>query len=262
MERLWTAKKIVQAQVHPDTGEIIPPPFRMSGFVPFGTPIVVGVLLAGSSPYQNIFWQWMNQSHNAAVNYFNRNATASTTNKDALLSYAAAVTTAVSVSVAMGKVTQKIDAPVLTRFVPFVAVATANIANIVMMRRAELSQGINVYSPLTGKPYGKSLVAANKAIRETAISRVFLPIPILVLSPVMMLGIERAFPRVARVPRLRIPVQAAVITNNFLLGLPISLSLFEQEGQVAVKDLELDIQKRLTMEGIDQPQYLSYNKGL
>ena len=32
-EKLWQAKKIKDAIIHPDTGEIIPRPFRMSGYV-------------------------------------------------------------------------------------------------------------------------------------------------------------------------------------------------------------------------------------
>ena len=41
-EALWEARKIKEAILHPDTNEVVPMPFRMSGFVPFGTPIVVG----------------------------------------------------------------------------------------------------------------------------------------------------------------------------------------------------------------------------
>ncbi|VDM66482.1 unnamed protein product [Strongylus vulgaris] len=33
---LWRAQQIKQAILHPDTGEKVLPPFRMSGFVPFG----------------------------------------------------------------------------------------------------------------------------------------------------------------------------------------------------------------------------------
>lgn len=35
-QQLWEAQKIKSAILHPDTGEKIPPPFRMSGYVPFG----------------------------------------------------------------------------------------------------------------------------------------------------------------------------------------------------------------------------------
>ena len=42
---LWAAQKVKQAIIHPDTGERIIMPFRMSGYVPFGTPIVSVILL-------------------------------------------------------------------------------------------------------------------------------------------------------------------------------------------------------------------------
>lgn len=35
-KELWRAQKIKQAILHPDTNEKVLPPFRMSGFVPFG----------------------------------------------------------------------------------------------------------------------------------------------------------------------------------------------------------------------------------
>lgn len=73
-EQLWAAKKIKDAIIHPDTGEVIPMPFRMSGFVPFGTPVVVGLLLPNQTLVTTLFWQWLNQTHNALVNYSNRNA--------------------------------------------------------------------------------------------------------------------------------------------------------------------------------------------
>ena len=72
---LWKAKKIKDAIIHPDTGEKILMPFRMSGYVPFGTVTVIGMLLPGASVGKVIFWQAVNQTHNACVNYANRNAT-------------------------------------------------------------------------------------------------------------------------------------------------------------------------------------------
>jgi sideroflexin-5 len=48
---------------------------RMSGYVPFNSPILAGLLMPNPTMAQTIFWQWLNQSHNACVNYANRNAT-------------------------------------------------------------------------------------------------------------------------------------------------------------------------------------------
>ena len=39
-DQWWLAQKIVRATVHPDTGEVVPAPFRCCGFVPFGSGIV------------------------------------------------------------------------------------------------------------------------------------------------------------------------------------------------------------------------------
>ena len=36
--KLWEAQRISSAALHPDTGDSIPPPFRMSGYVPFNGP--------------------------------------------------------------------------------------------------------------------------------------------------------------------------------------------------------------------------------
>lgn len=47
----------------------------MSGYVPFNSPIVAGMLMKNPTTAQIVFWQWINQSHNACVNFANRNAT-------------------------------------------------------------------------------------------------------------------------------------------------------------------------------------------
>lgn len=75
LEHVILKVSLFQAIIHPDTGEKILMPFRMSGYVPFGTPMVVGMLLPNQTIFSTIFWQWLNQSHNACVNYSNRNAT-------------------------------------------------------------------------------------------------------------------------------------------------------------------------------------------
>ena len=67
---LWEAKRIKDAIIHPVTGEKMFLPGRMSAFVPVNTVPTVGMLLAKSSA-QTVFWQWVNQSYNVAVNFSN-----------------------------------------------------------------------------------------------------------------------------------------------------------------------------------------------
>lgn len=66
---LWEARRLVDAAVHPDTGDIIPRPFRMSGYVPYNGPICVA-MVASTSTMPLLFWSWVNQSQNALVNYY------------------------------------------------------------------------------------------------------------------------------------------------------------------------------------------------
>jgi hypothetical protein len=56
-EQLWKAQKLKSAIFHPDTDEKILPPFRMSGFVPFGWITVTGMLLPNPSWPTILFWQ-------------------------------------------------------------------------------------------------------------------------------------------------------------------------------------------------------------
>ncbi|GBG27910.1 Sideroflexin-5 [Hondaea fermentalgiana] len=255
-DELWKARKIVRSTLHPDSGEAILPPFRMSGFVPFGTPIVVGMLLA-QTPAQNVFWQWANQSHNAAVNYSNRNMSAPSSTKDIATSYTVAVSSAITVSLIMDRVVKRLRAPVLQRFVPFIAVASANILNVGFMRRMELESGITVFDEV-GKELGQSVMAAKKALAETAVTRVVLPVPILVLSPLLLMATEKLIPAVKQKPGLRIAAQATLVSCCFMLGLPLSLSLFRERGTLAISDLEPELRAKCP-----SPQgEVYYSKGL
>ncbi|XP_063765575.1 sideroflexin-5a isoform X2 [Eleginops maclovinus] len=127
--QLWQAQKIKQAIIHPDTGEKILMPFRMSGFIPFGTPVVVGLLLPNQTLVSTIFWQWLNQSHNACVNYSNRNASKPAPASKFFQGYLGAVTSAVSIAVGLNALIQKSSrfSPttrlLVQRFIPFPAVA-------------------------------------------------------------------------------------------------------------------------------------------
>nr|XP_009922284.1 PREDICTED: sideroflexin-5 isoform X2 [Haliaeetus albicilla] len=237
-KELWGAQKIKQAIIHPDTNETIFMPFRMSGYIPFGTPIVVGLLLPNQTLASTVFWQWLNQSHNACVNYANRNATKVGLN--VLVQRANKFTPATRL--------------LIQRFVPFPAVASANICNVVLMRHTELEEGIDVLDN-NGNIVGSSRIAAKHALLETALTRVVLPMPILVLPPIIMSILEKTSLLRSR-PRMILPVQSLVCLAAFGLALPLAISLFPQMSEIETSRLEPEIALATTSKTV------VYNKGL
>lgn len=259
-KQLWEAQKIKQAIIHPDTNEKIFMPFRMSGYIPFGTPIVVGLLLPNQTLVSTVFWQWLNQSHNACVNYANRNATKPTPTSGFILGYLGAVGSAVSIAVGLNIMIRKANkfSPatrhLVQRFVPFPAVASANVCNVVLMRHNELGKGIDVLDA-DGEVVGSSRIAAQHALLETALTRIALPMPILVLPPFVMSFLEKTA-LLRSHPRLVLPVHSLVCLAAFGLALPLAISLFPQTSEIEASKLEPEIAAATTS------KILTYNKGL
>uniref|UniRef100_A0AAQ6ACV5 Sidoreflexin n=1 Tax=Amphiprion ocellaris TaxID=80972 RepID=A0AAQ6ACV5_AMPOC len=246
--------KQTKAIIHPDTGEKILMPFRMSGRV------VVGLLLPNQTLVSTVFWQWLNQSHNACVNYSNRNASKPAPVTKFVQGYLGAVTSAVSIAVGLNVLIQKANRfnpttrLLVQRFIPFPAVASANVCNVVLMRHTELSEGISVLDD-NGNVVGTSKVAARHALLETALTRVVLPMPILVLPPMIMAVLEK-LPLLQKHRRLVLPVHSLVCLAAFSLALPLAISLFPQMSQISVDQLEPEIAMATDR------KIVTYNKGL
>ena len=89
-----------------------------------------------------VLGQWLNQTYNAQMNYFNRNATSSYTVEDILKGYASAVTVSITLGLCLQAIFRpKIDkissAPLqlLARSVlTAIAAGSAGSANVLMMR--------------------------------------------------------------------------------------------------------------------------------
>jgi len=171
---------------------------------------------------------------------------------------------------------------VVRRFIPYPAVATANTCNIFLMRRSEMVTGISVTDE-KGNHLANSTEAATKgwltttsflettlssfplslfpvAIKETALTRIVLPGPILIIPPIVMGLIEKTSLLVKR-PALRIPVHAAVVTAAFGMALPLAISVFPQTSSIEVSKLEPALQNLVGPDG-KKLERVYYNKGL
>ena len=145
IRELRTAETVLSTAIHPDTGEFIPWPMRMSSFIPMNMPITFGLIIAAPTPLNTIFWQWVNQTYNAAVNYGNRNATSVYTKEDLVKSYTAATVTSIGVALGVRKMLEKRTRSmkgakllVFNSFSSFLAISSAGFLNAYLMRQTEL----------------------------------------------------------------------------------------------------------------------------
>jgi tricarboxylate carrier len=279
---LWKCKKIRDTMIHPDTGEIIPRPFRMSGFLPFNSPICLGALMA-TTPATILCSQWLNQTHNALINYYNGNKTQPTDYVTLGQGYVGAVTGACGVSLGLKTIIDRsssipdIKKIKLQRFVALPAIITAAAINVILMRRNELTTGINVYTEqkndndtgMTIVIAGSSQIAAKKALTEMVISRMILPLPVFLLPPIGLSIIDNLSIHSTTLTRLMqknkhttLVLNTIFILLGFSFGLPATIALFPQIGTIQTNELESKFHHLKDSHTGKVIQSFKYNKGL
>lgn len=256
---LWKAKKIVDSTLHPDTGEPVFLPFRMSCFVLSNLVVTAGMLTPGLKTTGTLLWQITNQSLNVAINNANANKSTPLSVSKITQSYFLAVGASCSVALGLNALVPRLKRvspatkTVLTRLVPFAAVASAGALNVFLMRGEEMRQGIDVYPVLSeadkakltaeGKSessvasLGKSKKAATLAVSETALSRVLNSSPIMVIPPLILVRLQKQ-EWLKRNPRLTLPVNLGLILGTSLFALPLALAAFPQRQAVDASSLE------------------------
>ncbi|GME99932.1 unnamed protein product [[Candida] boidinii] len=189
---LWRAKRILDSTIHPDTGETVVLPFRMSSCVLSNLVVTAGMLTPGLGNIGTVFWQIANQSLNVAINTANANKSHPLSTKQLITNYFLAVGASCGVALGLNSVVPRLKKInpntklILSRLVPFAAVVSAGIVNVFLMRGEEIRKGISVYSK-DGENLGNSKIAALNAVGETAASRVINATPIMVIPPLILL---------------------------------------------------------------------------
>uniref|UniRef100_A0A8C9GDQ8 Sideroflexin 2 n=1 Tax=Piliocolobus tephrosceles TaxID=591936 RepID=A0A8C9GDQ8_9PRIM len=238
VEQLLYAKKLYDSAFHPDTGEKMNVIGRMSFQLPGGMIITGFMLQFYRTMPAVIFWQWVNQSFNALVNYTNRNAASPVSVRQMTVSYFTATTTAVATAVGMNMLTKKAP-PLVGRWVPFAAVAAANCVNIPMMRQQELIQGICV-KDRNENEIGHSRRAAAIGITQVVISRITMSAPGMILLPVVMERLEKLH-FMQKVKVLHAPLQVMLCGYFLIFMVPVACGLFPQKCELPVSYLEPEL---------------------
>lgn len=222
-----------------------------------------------------ILWQITNQSLNVAINSANANKSTALSTSELVRSYFAAVSASCTVAVGLNALVPRLKrlSPntrlILTRLVPFAAVATAGALNVFLMRGEEIRRGIDVFPvqseaqkaerEKTGETVpsvGKSKKAATLAVGETALSRVLNATPIMVLPPLLLVRFQKQDWLKSR-PRLVLPVNLGLIFVTSIFALPFALAAFPQRQAVSAKTLEEEFWDRGGADGL-----LEFNRGL
>ncbi|XP_011812765.1 PREDICTED: sideroflexin-2 isoform X1 [Colobus angolensis palliatus] len=259
VEQLLYAKKLYDSAFHPDTGEKMNVIGRMSFQLPGGMIITGFMLQFYRTMPAVIFWQWVNQSFNALVNYTNRNAASPVSVRQMTLSYFTATTTAVATAVGMNMLTKKAP-PLVGRWVPFAAVAAANCVNIPMMRQQELIQGICV-KDRNENEIGHSRRAAAIGITQVVISRITMSAPGMILLPVIMERLEKLH-FMQKVKVLHAPLQVMLCGYFLIFMVPVACGLFPQKCELPVSYLEPELQDTIKAKYGELEPYVYFNKGL
>uniref|UniRef100_A0A3Q2G5W1 Sidoreflexin n=1 Tax=Cyprinodon variegatus TaxID=28743 RepID=A0A3Q2G5W1_CYPVA len=257
-EQLHYAKKLYDSAFHPDTGDRMNLIGRMSFQVPGGMAITGFMLQFYRTVPAVVFWQWVNQSFNALVNYTNRNAASPITPKYFII-YLQVGVLFVCMMVCLHLLLQKAP-PLVARWVPFAAVAAANCVNIPMMRQQEILNGIAVTDE-NGNKLGHSKKAAAKGITQVVVSRITMAAPGMIILPIIMQRLEK-YKFMQRITFLHGPIQVMLVGVFLIFMVPAACSLFPQRCSMAVSKLEPELRDSIVSQYGDKVQLVYFNKGL
>ncbi|XP_018024299.1 sideroflexin-3-like isoform X2 [Hyalella azteca] len=256
---LWRAKHVYDSAFHPDTGEKMMLIGRMSAQVPMNMTITGCMLSFYKTTPAVVFWQWINQSFNAVVNYTNRSGDSPITVKQLGTSYVLATGGALITALGLNSLVKSMP-PLVGRLVPFTAVAAANCVNIPMMRMKEIQEGVPLTDSAGQKLGVSSSTAAKEGISAVCLSRIMMASPGMVLPPLLMNSLEKKGV-LRRMPWIGAPLQVLLCGICLTFATPACCALFPQKAAISVDRLEPEIQAKIrAME--NPPTVVYYNKGL
>ncbi|CAI2374405.1 unnamed protein product [Moneuplotes crassus] len=265
IKEIRIAQSIVNSSFHPETGEIVPRFFRLCSYASVSVPVIFGMLLCKPTTLNIIFWQWLNQTYSAGMNFANRNASSTLTTKEILTAYGVAVSTSIGIGLGvkalLNPLAKNLKGPsqiFINFLITLSAVGSAGFLNLLIMRSKEIKDGISLIDN-EGNDRGKSKIIGKSAVINTALTRFIMPIPPLIVPTVLFYFIENNLKKRHRLVKLGVEIGTFFACLSF--GPPIACGLFEQNIKAHISGLEPEFQNLKDSHG-NQVTELWYNKGL
>jgi hypothetical protein len=188
-------------------------------------------------------------------------------NQTLLVSYSAAVGSALVVAFGLATFIQKRYSPEKARsLMKFVALPSAIVAsslNCYIIRSPEMDTGIPLLNSNHENvmPGEASQEAARRGVNSTTLSRAILQAPVFIFAPVLML-LGPFQKMVANNPRTRVPLTTFLLLTSFGVGLPVTTAIFPQI--VSIKPDEVEDKFQHLQDPKTQKPYTEYyyDKGL
>ena len=233
--------QLYKSAFHPDSGELQNVFGRMSFQVPGGMLITGAMLQFYKTTPAVVFWQWFNQSFNALVNYTNRNANAPTNYAQLGTAYFSATFSALAAGLGLKAALAKSSSQLVQRFVPFVAVASANCVNIPLMRQQELMEGMTLTDE-AGETACVSTYCARDGIAKVVASRIAIVTPGMLSLPLIMQRMEK-IPWFKSKPILHAPFQVLGVGCFLTFMVPFGCSIWPQVISISTDNLRCEFEK-------------------
>jgi hypothetical protein len=224
----------------------------MSAFVLMNIPIAFGLICLPATGSNIMFFNFLNQTYNALMNWANSSGKGDSMNQIGT-SYALALGSSICVAMFLKRRFSKLENVGIARsaILRIFPSAAAGFLNLFFMRSDYILQGIDVKDE-NGATIGVSRRCGVKAVLEGALSRCFLPIPLIANHFIV------TYMSTLQIPyKFRIFLEMTLCGICLAVGLPGSIAVFKQYGTCKVANLELELINKLK-----DREIIYYNKGL